>query len=146
MDEIRAQDEWKYVVNETSNDGGSGGSTASGSNRQNQKHGTKGGGNGAYFELEYTLGTVCDDETVTDSAVVAGSSSSTGGKSGNCEQLYRSSSVRYYCGDSFEVAVNEDHTCHYVVTVKVPDLCEHPFFKAPVYKQQVIKCLPVDER
>ncbi|GKY91368.1 hypothetical protein MPSEU_000109000 [Mayamaea pseudoterrestris] len=97
------------------------------------------GGNGAYFEVEYASGDVCDESEVTERAIVAGGVSSSGSK------ISRSSSVRYYCGHSFTLSVNEDSTCHYVVEVTVPDLCHHALFKAPAMVKQVVKCLPVDE-
>ena len=102
--------------------------------------GTSGGnvwgeGSGAYYEIEYTGGDVCDHTDVTDSAIVAGSAI---GTSGGVE---RSSSVRFYCGEMYDVAVHEDSTCHYIVQVKVPALCQHRLFRAPSAKKQVIKCL-----
>ena len=109
-------EDWRFVVNTTSS--------------------TIGGGNGAYFELEYTGGEVCDHSDVTDAAIIAGSAGVGG--------VERASSVRYYCGNSYSVSVNEDSTCHYIVHVIVPDLCKHPLFVAPVSKRKVVKCLPVD--
>jgi Glucosidase II beta subunit-like protein len=111
------EEEWKLVVNATS--GGK----------------SFGDGNGAYYQAEYTGGDVCDHSDVTDSAVVAGSTGSRG--------LQRSSTARFYCGQRYDVQVSEDHTCHYIVEVKVPELCRHPLFRAPVSKKQVMKCLPV---
>ena len=92
-------------------------------------------GNGAYFEIEYPGGDVCDHTDVTDAAIVAGSAGAGG--------VERSSSVRYSCGSAYSVSVNEDSTCHYIVHVTLPDLCAHPLFMAPVAKKQVVKCLPV---
>lgn len=112
------EDEWKHVVNVTDS--------------------AKGEGNGAYFEIEYTAGDICDNSDVTDAAVIAGAT----GKGGS---IARASSVRYFCGSAYDISVSEDSTCHYIVEVKVPDLCVHPLFKAPVSKQQVVKCLPVED-
>ena len=112
---IVPEDEWKFVVNST------------------DKNGLK----KSYFELEYTNGDICDDDDVRDSAIVAGNSGAQG--------LARSSSVRYFCGETYDIKVNEDSTCHYVVNVVLPDLCRHPIFKTPVSKKQLFKCLPVDE-
>ena len=106
--------EWQYVVNVTT-------STTDDS---------WGEGNGAYFPVEYTGGTVCDDADVTEHGMTA---------------IERSSTVRYYCGELFDFDIREDTTCHYVVDVKVPGLCVHPLFRAPVVHQQVMKCLPVSD-
>lgn len=115
FDTVPADEEWRLVVNTTDS--------------------KKGGGNGAYLEVEYTQGDICDHSDVTDSASFA-RAASTGG-------VARSSSIRYYCGDRFELVVNEDSTCHYIVEVKIPALCKHPLFKVPLSKKQVVKCLPV---
>jgi hypothetical protein len=93
-------------------------------------------GDGTYFEVEYTEGDVCDHSDVTASAIVAGAASAGG--------VARSSSIRYYCGEKYELSVKEDSTCHYIVDVKVPALCKHPLFKLPVAKKQLIKCLPAE--
>jgi hypothetical protein len=114
---ITPENEWMHVVNASDTE--------------------KGGGNGAYYETEYMNGDVCDHSDVTDAAVIAGSAKS--------QSIARSCSVRYYCGSNFFVSVNEDSSCHYIVEVTVPDLCEHALFKAPVTKQQVAKCLLVDD-
>jgi hypothetical protein len=87
-------------------------------------------GNGAYFYQDYTDGQVCDDKDpdVKDKA-----------------GTHRSVKVRFFCGDLFALAsVEEDATCHYVMDVTIPDLCEHPLFKKPAEKKQVIKCFPDD--
>jgi Glucosidase II beta subunit-like protein len=87
-------------------------------------------GNGAYFYQEYTDGQICDnnDPDVKDKA-----------------GTHRSVTVRFFCGDTYAlVSVEEDATCHYVMDVTLPDLCEHPLFKKPVEKKQVIKCFPDD--
>jgi hypothetical protein len=73
---------------------------------------------------------------VTDAAIIAGSAGAGG-------IITRASSVRYYCGNSHSITVNEDSTCHYLVHVTVPELCKHPLFMAPLAKKQVVKCLPV---
>jgi hypothetical protein len=111
------EEEWKLVVNVTKGESDGWGE-----------------GSGAYYTVEYTGGDVCDHPDVTDSAIVAGS------KGGIVE---RSSTVQFFCGEYFDIAVNEDHTCHYIVRVKVPDLCYHPLFRAPVSRKQFMKCLPV---
>ena len=113
---IVPEDEWKFVVNATDK---------------------KGGVVKPYFELEYTGGDVCDHSDVTDAAIVAGGSTQKG--------ISRSSSVRYQCGDNYDISVSEDSTCHYIVIVELPDLCSHPLFKQPVSKKQVFKCLYVPE-
>ena len=115
-----AEEEWKLVVNATI---------------ESKFYGD---GNGAYYEMEYTGGDVCDHADVTESAVVAGGTGAEGG-------LERASTVRFYCGKEFGIAVNEDHTCHYIVDVKVPLLCEHALFRAPVSKKQIVKCLRVED-
>jgi len=119
-EEIGDDEEWKLVVNATE-DGK-----------------VFGDGNGAYYEIEYTGGDVCDHEDVTGSAIVAGSTGTNGGI------VERASTVRFYCGNEFGIQVNEDHTCHYVVQLKVPGLCGHPLFRAPILKKQIMKCLPVE--
>jgi hypothetical protein len=95
-------------------------------------------GDGAYVEIEYTNGDICDHPDVTDSAIVAGGASAGG--------VARSSSIRYYCSDMYALSIKEDSTCHYIVDVKVPALCNHPLFKVPVAKKQQIKCLPAEEQ
>ncbi len=126
--DIPDTEEWKLVVNATTaRSGGTSGGNAWGE------------GSGAYYEIEYTGGDVCDHADVTDSAIVAGSAV---GASGGVK---RSSSVRFYCGEMYDVAVHEDSTCHYIVQVKVPALCQHRLFRAPSAKKQVIKCLLSDD-
>jgi Glucosidase II beta subunit-like protein len=123
-------EEWRLVVNVTSHgvsSSGSGGGKSWGE------------GSGAYYEVEYIGGDVCDHTDVTDAAIVAGS---TVGSIGGVE---RASSVRFFCGESYDVAVYEDSTCHYIVQVKVPALCQHRLFRAPSAKKQIIKCLPINE-
>ena len=97
---------------------------------------TKGSGNHAYYEIEYVGGDVCDATDVTDRAIVAGNRGS--------EKLQRASTVRYYCGSEPGLYVSEDSTCHYVAEVYVPALCQHPLFKAPAVKRELVKCLPVN--
>ena len=96
-----------------------------------------GRGSGTYYEVEYTDGDFCGHTDVTDSAVVAGTAGSGG--------LPRTSSVRYYCGPELDMVVDEDSTCHYMVYVSVPDLCNHPLFRVPISKKQIMKCLPAEE-
>lgn len=116
--EFPAEEEHTYVVNATK--------------------GAKGGGNGAYFKVEYSGGDMCDDDKdVKDAAIVAGTAGAIG--------VHRASSVRYYCGAEYFVSVNEDSTCHYLVEVHVPELCHHPLFKSPISKKQVVKCLSVED-
>jgi hypothetical protein len=113
-------EEWKHVVNATG---------------RRSRHG---GGSGTYFEMAYTDGDVCDHSDVTGAAIVAGGTGQGG-------PLSRGSNVRFFCGKSYMLAVNEDSTCHYIVEVTVPDLCDHPLFKEPVLKKQIVKCLLVDD-
>ena len=117
-DSLEDQHEWEYIVNATDNDGIS----------------TSQSGNGAYFYQEFTGGDVCEDPDVTDSAIKAGTVRNGG--------IERASTVRYSCGPALKVTVSEDSTCHYIVEIAVPLLCEHPLFKSPASTQQVIKCLP----
>jgi hypothetical protein len=92
---------------------------------------------GPYFTQEYTAGDICDHSDVTDSVIKAGTV-----KAGVVE---RSTTVRFYCGRSLELTqVNEDSTCHYVLDVTIPDLCDQPLFKPPVPKRRIVKCLPVE--
>ena len=112
---IVPEEEWRFMVNAT------------------DKKGTK----NPYFELEYINGDICNDDDVKDAAIVAGASGVKG--------LARSSSVRYSCGERYDITVSEDSTCHYVVNIVVPDLCRHPLFKTPVSKKQIFKCLPVED-
>mmetsp|Transcript_9813 Transcript_9813/g.27226 ORF Transcript_9813/g.27226 Transcript_9813/m.27226 type:complete len:596 (+) Transcript_9813:71-1858(+) len=115
---IVPEDEHKFVVNATDK---------------------KGGAPKPYFELEYVGGDICDHSDVTESAIVAGSTESTQ------KGIFRASSVRYQCGEIYEISVSEDSTCHYIVWVELPDLCQHPLFKVPTAKKQVFKCLHVPE-
>lgn len=104
-----------------------------GGNAPNQK---AAGGNGAVYIQEWSHGDTCDHEDVAESVI----------KGGNIVQgsVERSTTVRYSCGKTWElVDINEDSTCHYMVDVSVPELCQHPLFKAPAIKTQVVKCLPV---
>jgi Glucosidase II beta subunit-like protein len=114
-------DEWMHVVNATTAD----------------RRG-RGGGTGTYFEVEYTNGDVCDHSDVTDAAIIAGGAAAGG-------VIARASTVRFFCGKTYQLAVSEDSTCHYIVEVTIPALCNHPVFKEPIMKKQVVKCLPVDE-
>ena len=138
-------DEHLHVVNATSsgptnadlaigrrkgpqNSGGSGGGMP-----KNEK---QPGGNGAVYIQEYDHGDVCDHEDVAESVI----------KGGNVVHgsVERSSTVRFSCGKRWElVDIKEDSTCHYILDVTVPELCQHELFKAAVTKTQVVKCLPV---
>jgi hypothetical protein len=122
-----SESEWKHVVNATDD-----GIQPTGRRRR-----TKGsyGGNGAYYHQEYTAGDACEHPDVTEAPIKAGQV-----REGAVE---RASTVRYSCGPVLEMNVKEDSTCHYIVDVSIPALCGHPLFKAPVSKQQVVKCLPV---
>jgi len=94
------------------------------------------GGNGAVYVQEYNHGDVCDHEDVAESVI----------KGGNVVQgaVERSSTVRFSCGKHPElVDIKEDSTCHYILDVTLPELCQHALFQAPVTKTQVVKCLPV---
>jgi Glucosidase II beta subunit-like protein len=161
-DAVAMENEWQHVVNVTSDEvhGTIASISSESSPFAQQKEGAASlSKTMTYVEIEYSGGDVCDDETVTDSAVVGGGTShqhqapddsgdsegsSTGaGKRKNV--VARSSSVRYFCGDQFALEVNEDRTCHYVVSVTVPALCHHALFNVPVAKRQIIKCLPVEE-
>jgi len=102
------------------------------------KKGQQPGGNGAVYEQEYKHGELCDHEDVAESVI----------KGGNILEgsVERSSTVRFSCGDRWEmIDIKEDSTCHYILDVTVPELCQHPLFQAPVTKTQVVKCLPVEE-
>lgn len=94
------------------------------------------GGNGAVFVQEYLHGDTCDHEDVAESVI----------KGGNIVHgsIERSTTVRFSCGKALEIVdIKEDSTCHYIIDVAVPALCNHPLFMAPVTKTQVVKCLPV---
>ena len=100
------------------------------------KKGGQPGGNGAVYEQEYKLGEICDHEDVAE-AVIKGGNAVQGG-------IERSTTVRFSCGKRWElIDIKEDSTCHYVMDVTVPELCQHVLFQAPVTKTQVVKCLPV---
>lgn len=132
------EDEHLHVVNATGTNselgvGRKGGAGKSGGNNNNNQ---QRGGNGAVYEQEYRHGDVCDHEDVAESVI----------KGGNIVHgsVERSSTVQFSCGTKWElVDIKEDHTCHYILDVTVPELCQHPLFKAPVTKTQVVKCLPV---
>jgi hypothetical protein len=126
-----AESEWKHVVNATE-DGIHGGLQPT---KRRQRSKGAYGGNGAYYYQEYTAGDTCEGPDVTEAAIKAGQV-----REGAVE---RASTVRYTCGPVMEMNVKEDSTCHYIVDVSIPALCGHPLFKAPVSKQQVVKCLPV---
>ena len=137
LDDFPDTEEWKYVVNTTSTSGGSSGNDQSSSSSKMTSLNKRSKGVAAYFTAEYTGGDECNDPDVTDAAIKAGS---VGG--GHAE---RACSIHYSCGSGYNIYVNEDSTCHYVVEITVPELCDHPFFKAPVAKKRVVKCLPVED-
>jgi len=93
-------------------------------------------GNGAIFVEEYIGGTSCGGKDVDDS-VIEGNVGAAG--------IARSSTIRYFCGKRLELTdVTEDRTCHYIVDVSVPDLCQHPLFQISEESHgQVVKCLPI---
>jgi hypothetical protein len=125
------EDEWKHVVNATEDviHGG-----VQPTKRRQRSKGAY-GGNGAYYQQEYTLGDACLDPEATDAAIKAGQVREVAAE--------RATTVRYSCGPVLALNVKEDSTCHYIAEVSIPALCGHPLFKAPVSKQQVVKCLPV---
>jgi hypothetical protein len=140
-DSVSEADEWKHVINVTTD--------------------AALGRIISYIEVEYKDGDVCDDETVTEAAIVAvdpmhlrprfdegenAKSDSINDQPASLGNVVsRSATVRYYCGDQYGLQISEDRTCHYVVSVTVPTLCKHPLFQVPVAKKQVVKCLPVPE-
>mmetsp|Transcript_2750 Transcript_2750/g.7657 ORF Transcript_2750/g.7657 Transcript_2750/m.7657 type:complete len:205 (-) Transcript_2750:75-689(-) len=143
-DEAQLED-WEIVVNAThpfdlhlgkAKDSKTPNMGGSNSRRNMIKGKNKYGGNGAYFPIEYTHGDACEHPDVTDSAIKAGEV----GKGG----IERATSVRFYCGPAMKMNVKEDSTCHYIADVSIPLLCEHPLFRAPIQKREVVKCLPVD--
>eukprot|EP00816_Leptocylindrus_hargravesii_P004398 CAMPEP_0196813612 /NCGR_PEP_ID=MMETSP1362-20130617/37897_1 /TAXON_ID=163516 /ORGANISM="Leptocylindrus danicus, Strain CCMP1856" /LENGTH=584 /DNA_ID=CAMNT_0042189929 /DNA_START=52 /DNA_END=1806 /DNA_ORIENTATION=+ len=92
---------------------------------------------GLAFLQEYKSGDLCVGKDVDDTVIKGGVVGS--------ETIERSASVRYFCGTSFGIAdVSEDHTCHYVIDVSVPDLCTHSLFRTQKKEGQVVKCLPVN--
>lgn len=121
-EKVTKDDEWKNMVNITT--GLSGGSSLS----SPSKNGLGLGGNGAYYFQEYTDGDACINEDVEDSAAYG---------------LKRATTIRYYCGNSLQLTVKEDSTCHYVIDMTIPALCGHPLFKAPISKRQFLKCMPL---
>ena len=86
-------------------------------------------GNGAYFVEEYQYGTPCSGDDVDM----------------DIRGVERSSTVRYFCGPKLElVEIKEDRTCHYIVDISVPDLCDNQHFLVTNdVKGQVVKCLPL---
>jgi hypothetical protein len=126
--------DYKSVINVTTT-----GHTVTNTNTNTNPGNRKGvakNGNGAYFVQEYTRGDLCDHEDVTDSAIKAGKIAK--------GAIYRAATIKYSCGTKMTMTVKEDSTCHYIVDVVIPALCEHPLFQAPVFKKQVIKCLPAE--
>lgn len=120
-------EDWKYVVNSTS-------TLKARSGQSMSWVPTIHGGNGAFLVHEYAWGDVCDSDDVTDSAIKAGAIGE--------GRIERSATVKLGCGSLIEMTVNEDTTCHYVVHVTIPALCNHPLFRAPTSKQHLVKCLP----
>ncbi len=90
------------------------------------------------FVQEYTEGDLCEGSDVIDSAI-------RGGEVGEGGIIQRSTTVRYFCGDTRElIRINEDHTCHYVIDISVPELCYHKYFEIPHIYKHAVKCLPVE--
>ena len=90
----------------------------------------------AYYVQEYTHGDICEGDDVIDSAIK-------GGEVGE-GVIQRSSTIRFFCGVNRElVRINEDHTCHYIIDIAVPELCAHKYFERPHIKKHAVKCLPV---
>jgi hypothetical protein len=117
MDPLSGPEEWRRIVNKTNAWlEGSHGSVAR-------------GGNGAYFEAEYTNGEMCVLENPSD---------------GDLATMERASTVRLSCDSALKVSVREDRTCHYIVEVKIPYLCQHPLFKPALTRKSLVKCLRVD--
>lgn len=87
----------------------------------------------AYFVQEYTNGDVCEGEDVIDSAIKGGAL--------NEGIVERSTTVRYFCGTKRELLkIYEDHTCHYVIDISVPELCSHIYFERSHIKKHAVKC------
>jgi len=84
----------------------------------------------AVFVMDYINGDMCDNsDDVKDESL---------------KKVARATTVKFSCGKNYElVRIEEDRTCHYVFHVTVPELCRNPLFRAPVLKEQVVKCLPV---
>lgn len=120
-------DEWEKVVNTTTYN------SVQSKSKTRSRTPLIHGGNGAFFPQEYTQGDVCDHVDVTGSAI----------KAGEVGQglIERSTTVKYGCGNQIEMTVKEDTTCHYIVYASIPALCQHPLFRSPVAKGQVIKCI-----
>jgi len=87
-----------------------------------------------YYEMEYKRGDTCahtdeDESTLTNSFP---------------EGIDRATAVRFSCGEKYELLnINEDSTCHYIMEITVPDLCNHPSFHVEVKEEPVyvVKCL-----
>ncbi|CAB9517061.1 Protein OS-9 homolog [Seminavis robusta] len=114
-DPLSEPEEWRHIVNRTSD------------TLLEGLHGTvRHGGNGAYFELEYTNGEVCLLEDPSENEFPA---------------MERACTVRLSCDSTFAVSVQEDSTCHYIVEVTIPSLCRHPLFKPATTRKRIVKCL-----
>jgi hypothetical protein len=89
----------------------------------------------AFYEQEYKHGDVCEGDDVIESAIKGGEVSEGG-------IIERSTTVRFFCGNSKElVRINEDQTCHYIVDITLPELCSHKYFAIPQIKKHVMKCV-----
>jgi hypothetical protein len=123
LESFEREDEIKYVVNVTELEKAMASAVKVAAVKNQQR------GSGAYFYQEYTDGQECD-----------GNDPDVGTKGG----VPRATTVRFYCGPTLLLSnVNEDATCHYMIDVTIPDLCEHPIFRKPADKKRVIKCLPL---
>lgn len=90
----------------------------------------------AFYQQEYKHGDICEGEDVIDSAIKGGEVGEGG--------IQRSTTVRFFCGNSKElVRINEDHTCHYVVDITLPELCSHKYFAIPQIEKHAMKCVPL---
>jgi hypothetical protein len=136
IDDYPNEEEHLHVVNAAGGSSDLGGIRNNMNKNSDRQRPAAAGGNGAVYEQEYKRGDVCDHEDVALSVI----------KGGNVLKgsVGRSSTVRFMCGKRWElIDVKEDSTCHYLLDVTVPELCQHSLFRAPVTKTQVVKCLPV---
>ncbi len=128
-DNFPDEDEVKHIVFPNSDD------EAGSSSTQARNVGV----NSPYYTQEFFHGDICEGEDVIDSAI----------KGGNVIEggvgVERSSIIRFFCGNTRElVRVDEDHTCHYIIDITVPELCLQKYFEIPHIKKHAVKCLPVD--
>jgi len=91
-----------------------------------------------HYVENYIHGDVCDHTDVTEAAVTGGNVAGGG--------IERSATMRYSCGAQRALLnINEDSTCHYMIDVSLPELCDNKLFKEEVLEEpeHVIKCVPV---